>query len=78
MTDQLPSLLKTTQNDSTSIVPGLIRKPFRVQFNNYRKKGLQKGLLDPIRQNTQKTYRAIKKNLKDKLIEHLELDQPEN
>ena len=76
MANRVPSLLQTVQKDTSSILPGMIRRPFRVQFHNYKRDGLRKGLIDPIRDKTQRRYLSLKRSLRDKLLERFDMDQP--
>ena len=68
----MPTILTTTKADSSSIVPGMLRKQTRATYKTIMEKGVQKGIVEPFQKKTRVRFQEMKKSLKQKIMDKLE------
>ena len=68
----MPKILNQTKADSSSIVPGILRKQTRATYQTIKEKGVQKGFIEPLQKKTRVRFQKVKKSLKEKVMETLE------
>ena len=49
------------------MVPAPIRRPILANISRYRKEGLQKSIIDPLKAETKARYDQLKSTIQDKM-----------